>query len=586
MKQRLELLLRPSVVGLITVLLVIMGASVVRYGELSYRDDKSRELMAQARILAATAAPALSFDDKAAAAEFVRALEDLPEIQLAALYDNGGKLFASASRGDRRAPETLSGMPSTVADGSRLKVATPVAIEGLHLGTALIEADITPPGRRVTRYAILTLLGAAVLLTVAVLTASRRVLGRANQALAARARDLAEANSALHAQIFEREQVEAALRQAQKMEAIGQLTGGLAHDFNNLLQIISLSLSGLALREPVRDDAPSKAQVQMGLEAVERGATLTRQLLAFSRRQPLMPRAFEVNPLVEKMCQLIERTLGGGIEVEWQPGDDVGAAVADSHQLESALLNLAVNARDAMPEGGRLTLATGRLAVAGDDGNTPAGDYVWISVSDTGTGMTPEVRERAMEPFFSTKEVGKGTGLGLSQVYGYARQSGGDLQIASEPGHGATLTLLLPCAVSDQAETDTEEPTQQLMQSPPERNVLVVEDDDTVLRTTVTALQTLGYRVRTATHAQEALALLERDDTIDILFSDVVMPGELNGFELALAARQRRPALRVLLTSGYPRTTLLSSVGHSPDIPLLAKPYNIDALAEQLQALT
>jgi signal transduction histidine kinase/ActR/RegA family two-component response regulator len=366
----------------------------------------------------------------------------------------------------------------------------------------------------------------------------------------------------------ERKSLEEQLAQARKMEAVGQLTGGVAHDFNNLLTVVLGNIDIMARR--VEDEARRTRRIEAVRQAAERGRDLTRQLLAFSRRQHLSPVTLGVNALISDFAPLMRQAVGEAITLEVTLCDAPLHTHVDPTQLETALLNLAVNARDAMPEGGRLLISTRR-----------DGAFVAIEVADTGVGMSPEVRERVFEPFFTTKEVGKGSGLGLSQVYGFVRQSDGDILLSSEPGRGASFTLRLPVsdAVAETVDPDGRKPT--VVEGGRER-ILLVEDDPTVLSLTTDMLSGLGYRVTTATRAAEALAFLQSDAEIDLLFSDVVMPGGVSGVSLARTARELRPGLKVLLTSGF--------VGEGPalgadEFPLLDKPYETHALAARLRKL-
>jgi len=383
------------------------------------------------------------------------------------------------------------------------------------------------------------------------------------------------------------EQARAALVQAQKMEAVGQLTGGVAHDFNNLLTVITNSLDLLESR--VRSDTQTRRIIDSAQRAAERGARLTEQLLAFSRRQPLRPEIHNINALIEGFEAVLRRACPEPIEFEVKLDPRPLAANIDSPQFETGLLNLVVNARDAMPSGGTLRISTCRktigAAAAKRMSDIAPGDFVVVSIADTGEGMPPDVVNRAFEPFFTTKEVGKGTGLGLSQVYGFVTQSGGHVAIDSTPGSGTTVSLYLP-AVSRAAaggpskRTDVEKP-------PAMGRVLVVEDDPEVLDVTVETLRGFGWEVLTAPDGPSALSVLRRDADIDVLFSDIVMPRGMNGLELARQARRLRPTLRVLLASGYPASVLASDHGAGDDgeFPFLGKPYRAVELANKLRAL-
>jgi PAS domain S-box-containing protein len=381
---------------------------------------------------------------------------------------------------------------------------------------------------------------------------------------------------------IQRTHAEKQLFQSQRLEALGQLTGGVAHDFNNLLTVVSGNLQ--MLEERVAGDALSVKLVKAALRATGRGADLTRKLLAFSRRQTLQPRAIDVHQLLSSLADILRRTLGAHIDVSAVVDEGLPSVRADPAMLDIALLNLAVNSRDAMPDGGRLVLSAalaeiGADAAAREDDLAP-GRYMRIIVADTGTGMTPEVKARAFEPFFTTKESGKGSGLGLSLVYGFAKQSGGHIHAESSPGMGTSISLYLPI--------DAGAASQPLAGSPDSayrggtETVLVVEDDDGVREVAVGFLRRLGYRVLEAADAPRALELLEREPATDLLFSDVMLRGEINGPALAREALQRRPGLRVLFASGYARNAIPSREQFD-GVQLLSKPYRIDQLARALR---
>jgi PAS domain S-box-containing protein len=384
--------------------------------------------------------------------------------------------------------------------------------------------------------------------------------------------------------ITQRRQTEHQLRQAQKMEAVGQLTGGVAHDFNNLLTVIMGNLGIAADR--VRADPDASEAIAAAIAGAKRGAALTHRLLAFSRRQTLQPHAFDLNQLVTGLRDLLHRTLGENIEIEISLRRGLWMAIADRGQVENSLLNLAINARDAMPAGGRLTIETSNsqldAAYAAANAEVTPGDYVMLAVSDTGTGMTPGVLERAFEPFFTTKEVGKGTGLGLSMVYGFAKQSGGHAKIYSEVGHGTTIRLYLPRADADDVALLDAAAAPAPMPRGHEK-VLVVEDDPAVRRVVVKQLTELGYHVLEAEDGRKALAMISSGAAIDLLFTDVVMPGGLSGRQLAAAAKAHLPALKVLYTSGYTENSIVHHGKLDPGVYLLSKPYQKPDLAQKLR---
>ncbi|MCC9000516.1 MAG: response regulator, partial [Candidatus Contendobacter sp.] len=385
--------------------------------------------------------------------------------------------------------------------------------------------------------------------------------------------------------ITQRKQSEAQLRQAQKMQAIGQLTGGIAHDFNNLLAIIMGNLE--LLHEQLTAQPRLYQLTQQALKAVDRGANLSRRLLAFARRQPLLAQPTDLNQRVLGMLDLMRRTLGATIQIDTLLAADLEQTLIDPGQLENALLNLVINARDAMPQGGRLTLETANVRLDADYAaheDVRPGSYVMLAVSDTGAGMTPEVLEHVFEPFFTTKETGKGSGLGLSMVYGLVKQSGGHITIYSEPGQGATVRLYLPPTPS--AATPVAEPpvADSEIQGQGE-TILVVEDDADVRLFAVNALQGMGYETQQAGEAETAIRLLETTPQIALLFTDIVLPGEMDGVRLAAEAQRRYPGLRVLFTSGYTEHALIGSGQLAEGVDVLTKPYRKTELGKKLRTL-
>ncbi|HZL60031.1 MAG TPA: PAS domain S-box protein [Stellaceae bacterium] len=379
--------------------------------------------------------------------------------------------------------------------------------------------------------------------------------------------------------ITTRRNVAEQLQQAQKMEAIGNLTGGLAHDFNNLLGIIIGSLDLLA---PHFEREPQDRELHRdALGAALKGADLTRRLLAFARAQTLQPERIELNALVEEMAKLLSRTLGPMTEISVVLAPDIWPVVADPGQLQSALANLATNARDAMPDGGKLIFATYNRALdasrVAEHAEVAPGDYAVIEVSDTGAGMAREIVTHIFEPFFTTKERGKGTGLGLAMVFGFIKQSDGHINVHSKPGKGTTFCLFLPRATAEAKAA--ERPRQPIAANAGAgKRVLVAEDDDALRRVVVRQLRDLGYQPLEAASAAAALDILEREP-VDLLFSDVIMPGEGDGFELARRVAARWPKLRILLTSGFPAARL--SLGRT--VRLLHKPYRREELAAALR---
>jgi signal transduction histidine kinase len=379
------------------------------------------------------------------------------------------------------------------------------------------------------------------------------------------------------------EATEAQVRQAQKMEAIGQLTGGVAHDFNNILTVITGSIEILSdAVKHRRDLAPIARMISA---AAARGADLTQHLLAFARRQPLQPRSTDVNAMVIDVARLLRPTLGEQIEIESMLAHDSAPALIDPSQLSTALLNLALNARDAMPNGGKLTLETRNAvldeAYAAMNEEVKAGDYVMVAVSDTGEGIPKDLLEKVFEPFFTTKEVGKGSGLGLSMVYGFAKQSNGHVKIYSEEGHGTTVKLYLPQAA---AVPNAQGPETSISGGDHgEETILVVEDDALVRDYVVAQIARFGYRTLAAGNAAEGLAIVDGPERIDLLFTDVIMPGGMNGRQLAAEAQKRRPGLKVLYTSGYTENAIVHHGRLDAGVLLLPKPYLSSELSRMIR---
>ena len=408
-----------------------------------------------------------------------------------------------------------------------------------------------------------------------------------------RTRREALAYSRLRQEVTRRERTELALQQAQKMEAVGRLTGGIAHDFNNLLTAI-LGNVDLALRRSSDNDERLKRSLNAARQASERAASLVQRLLAFSRQHPLEVRAVDANKLVQGMSELLRRTIGETITVESVLAGGLWKTAVDPNQLENALLNLAVNARDAMPSGGRLTIETANTYldeayVAANATDVSSGQYVMIAVSDTGSGMSKEVVERAFEPFFTTKPSGSGTGLGLSMVYGFVKQSGGHIKIYSEAGEGTAIKLYLP-RLMDENQVEPWIPTEPVAErsnGADERpdQILLVEDDEEVNRFSSEVLREEGYHVISTHDAAAGLRLLDANPDIKLLFTDVVLPGGMNGRQLADEALRRRPNLRVLYTTGYTRNAIIHHGRLDADVDLLTKPFTSDALAKKVRQI-
>ncbi len=389
------------------------------------------------------------------------------------------------------------------------------------------------------------------------------------------------------AEVAERLCAEEQLRQSQKMEAVGQLTGGLAHDFNNLLTGITGSMELLRTRIAQGRTAELERYLLAAEGAARRAAALTHRLLAFSRRQTLSPRATDVDRLVAGMEELVRRTVGPAIEVGLVASPGLWSTLVDQSQLENALLNLCINARDAMPHGGRITVETGnrRIDAAGARDDLPPGDYVSLAVSDTGIGMTPEVVAKAFDPFFTTKPLGEGTGLGLSMIYGFTQQSGGQARIHSMPGHGTTVRLYLPRFLGENEAVEAATLPEVAPRAIPGATVVVVDDEATVRMLVAEVLGDLGYRTLEAGDGAEGLRLLEATGRVDLLITDVGLPGGLNGRQVADAARQLRPALKVLFITGYAENAVVGHGHLDPGMHILTKPFTLETLGARVKEL-
>jgi PAS domain S-box-containing protein len=400
--------------------------------------------------------------------------------------------------------------------------------------------------------------------------------------------DRVEAEVTLAQEREERKRAEEILRQSQKMEALGQLTGGIAHDFNNMLGVIIGNLEILQ-RRLTSDDPRVGERIESALQGADRAAALTQQLLAFSRRQPLEPRSIDVNRLVSGMSNLLHRTLGESIAIETVSAAGLWAVYADVNQLENALLNLGVNARDAMPNGGKITIETGNVhldeAYAAAHAEVTTGQYVMVAVTDTGVGMSKETIDKAFEPFFTTKEAGHGTGLGLSQVYGFVKQSAGHMKIYSELGQGTTVKLYLPRLAGDSVDIRDVAGRQPVPAEPRAETILVVEDNELLLMPVAEVLQEQGYRVLTATDGATALDVLEKEADVRLVFTDVGLPGALNGRQLADEAQRQHPGLLVLFTTGYARNAIIHQGRLDPGVEFIAKPFTFAGLIAKIRGV-
>ena len=480
----------------------------------------------------------------------------------------GIKLDASTGFGQLIARSPEGGRYTTVSGVDRLErrfFVRKLAGFPLYVGSSLETRDIIGGWLRYMAGHLVFGIPATLFLVVLILLAMRRT-------------------SALYAESERRETLEASLRQSQKMEAVGQLTGGVAHDFNNLLTIILGNLQ-MALRQ--NPEGKTRTLMSNAYQAADRAAELTKRLLAFSRSQPLDPHPIDANRLVAGMSNLLDRTLGETIAVETVRSAGLWLTEADGPQLEAAILNLAINARDAMADGGKVTIETGNAFLdefycQSVEGVKP-GQYVMISVTDTGSGMPRDVIDKAFDPFFTTKPAGAGTGLGLSQVYGFIRQSGGHVRIYSEIGEGTTVKIYLPRSFARDKPLPSGKPADDSPEGKQE-TVLVVEDDADVRAYVVETLSALNYSVREAANAEAALRILDDSGPVDLLLTDVVMPG-MNGRNLAEAAKLRRPGLKVLYMTGYSRNAIVHQGRLDAGVSLMQKPFSQNVLAMRVRTV-
>ncbi len=384
--------------------------------------------------------------------------------------------------------------------------------------------------------------------------------------------------------ITEQKDTEDQLRQSQRMEAVGQLTGGIAHDFNNLLGIMLGNTEMLEIS--IVEDEVARKQLGEIKRAVDRASSLTSRLLAFSRQQTLSPVPSSVSDLIESLMELLRRTLGETIDLKFVPDPELWSALIDSHQFENALVNLALNARDAISKGGEVTIEAANVtlddAYAKQHEDVTPGDYIKIAVSDTGTGMSPDILAKAVEPFFTTKEVGEGSGLGLSMVFGFVKQSGGHIMIFSEEGHGSTIKLYLPRSLDDESQDETRDDMPEIIQG--SERILVVEDDQNVRKVPVTILRDQGYEVVEAGDGKEAINHLKDGQSFDLLFTDVVLPGGMNGVDIADHAIKLQPNIKVLYTTGYVENSVVNNGKLDPGATLVSKPYRRVELLEKVRA--
>jgi signal transduction histidine kinase len=582
----------PVVALAVAIGLLLAGVVMAVYNERATREQAIYEITVQGRTLARIVAPALIFQDRQAARDFVDAFAADQAIEAVAVYDAPGNEFAAYSRANAQPAPPRAPQPGIDASDDRLVFAAPVSQGHEGLGTVYLRSVTEPLAERARRYVGIGILVTMAALVVAVLGAAHSDLTRANAELTARAVELGEANRNLQREIEEREKAEEALRQSQKMEAIGRLTGGVAHDFNNLLTVVGGNLdmieqmaSAASAHKSARRLSVDRLQrlVTAAQRGISRGERLTRQLLSFSRQRPLQVRTIDINAAIADFGPFVQRALGEAIELRLDLGSGEWLCDLDPAQFEAAILNLAINARDAITGSGSLTIATSRLAsAAGIAGRPPewtGRPCIAITVSDTGAGMSPQTLRRIFEPFYTTKPAGKGSGLGLAQVWAFVTQSGGWAAVDSALGKGTTFRLYLP--LSEEAEADAEENTAAGVVTGGSEAILVVEDEEDVLDVAATTLRQLGYRTTVAHDGREALDLLRNGCEADLLFSDFVMPNGLNGAELARKALECRPGLKVLLTSGYIRH---GEADDADGFTILEKPYRVADLAARIRA--
>jgi signal transduction histidine kinase len=541
------------IAALFAVILLLVGVGLALMNERAVATEQARRATVQAQILAGSVSAALAFDDRSTAQEYLKALHANSEIDAAGIYGQDGALVAGFATSGGPLPKYGAPQRPRVAKG-RLSVAVAVTQGNLQLGTVYLRTVVEPWTRRASRYVAI-----GIILTLAALLIA--VLGSSYSAAS-------EAYASLQRETEARERAEAALRQAQKMEAMGQLTGGVAHDFNNLLMAAS---SGVELLQRTDDPKRRERLVQGIKDALDRGAKLTQQLLTFARRTLVKPEVIDVGVRLQGIRDLLDRSLREDVHVEFHVDEDLWPIEVDPAQFDIAVVNIAVNARDAMPRGGEIDIEASNLP-GGLDGD----DAVEIRIVDQGTGMPAETVEKAFEPFFTTKGVGRGTGLGLSQVYGFARAAGGMATIESKMGEGTTVCLVLPRCM--RAAAQQAHRTSAHMPDLKNEKLLVVEDDDQIADMLQQMVGELGGRAIRASTAEEGLKLFERESP-DGIISDMVMPGEWDGLELVRQVRRRNGQVPVLLMTGY---SSAAAQAREEGYTLLEKPFNLEQLARGL----
>ncbi len=553
-------------------LVVLIAASIglALSAEAGHEAQTKASAQVQVQILADSVSAALAFNDLQTIQQYASALHANPDIEAVAVYDDTGRLVAQygAQAGDLMSSKTRQ----STGGGAAITVNAAVSENGVKLGHVYLRERTETFGSRLVRYS-----GAALLLVMSSLMLT---------VMAFDARQLSLGNQRLRQEMVERQHAEAALRQSQKMEAVGRLTGGIAHDFNNMLAVILGNLDLFVRRYPEAD--PKMLRFITGSqEAGKRAAALTQRLLAFSRRQPLDPKPTDVGKSVTDMSDLLRRTLGESIAIETVRSAGLWRAHVDIGQLEMALVNLAVNARDAMPDGGKLTIETANAfldrSYANAQEEVVPGQYIVVAVTDTGMGMAPDIIDKVFEPFFTTKPAGLGTGLGLSQVHGFVKQSGGHVAVYSEVGHGTTIRLYLPRS-QQEVEAPVMEAARFADHDRRDITVLVVDDEPGVREFATEALVELGYDVASAENADQAQQIVEGGLGLKILLTDVVMPGR-SGRDLADAVQRFKPDVRVLYMTGYTQNAIVHNGVLDTGTNLISKPFTISQLGEELDAL-
>jgi len=555
------------------VLLIWLGAVVLVAASigLAFREEyvhqaaSLQQAEAQTDVLAGGVSAALAFNDQDAMRQYLSALMRNQEVAAAAIYGSHGRQLAILTRrGADRAPTILTAGETQRVDG-RIIVARPVSEQGQQLGTVYLQTRPESPSDFIARHTGLVILTMLALLLLSFVTRAADRLGRAN--------------TQLNEEIRARTAAEEALRQSQKLEALGQLTGGIAHDFNNLLQAIHGAFE--LILGKASDEKVVRRWAQNGLEASDRGASLTRQLLAFSRQQKLEMKPVVAADALSRMGDLLSRTLGPNIQLAFDLDPNPLTVMSDATQLEVAVMNLAVNARDAMPNGGKLTLRTRAVVLRNDAVLTP-GRYLELQVIDTGEGMPIEIMRRAFDPFFTTKALGKGTGLGLAQVYGLARQAGGDARIVSSPQGGTTVTLLLHEAAAPAVESHAAVAEIRPAPAANGATVLLVDDDEAVRGVVRGGLEERGFKVMDADSGEAALAIAD-GEAPQIAVIDYAMPG-MDGAQTAERLRKLMPKLPIIFATGYADTAAMErALGGSATV--LRKPFDINALSDTVSRM-